>query len=268
MASFQLKIPQLKINHNIVFHHENCILTLEPESVEFLKRLDLLFFMRIRGNYTDTIVVFSDDVITHPSEIEFEITLLDKNKREIESIFNLPKNTIFEDYEKVFENGEFSDATIQCNGGRIIDVHRAILSARSEVFKDIFSEKKVVNVKCEFDKTVMWSVLMFIYSGKAHFKNRELDVFLAADHFKLPRLKVLSKISIFEKTWRCNAVSNLVLADSHGADMLDLKKNILTYIKLHAAEVSENLELSGNISLDLMMEIMHALGHSLKPNNN
>ncbi|RWR98537.1 Kruppel-like zinc finger protein, partial [Dinothrombium tinctorium] len=102
------------------------------------------------------------------------------------------------------------DIVIVSNDGSEFDAHRLVLKARSPVFKAMFEEEENAQSRIElfdFEAVVINDMLYFIYTDnivEARIDKIADQLLLAADKYKLPRLKMLceqylaSKIT-FEK---------------------------------------------------------------------
>lgn len=268
---FQFGIPQLNLIQDLSFSRTGNRISLDSKSVEYLEDLKLTYYIRLQGNITDEIVGLRETIEVDGSETEFEITFLDNEKRQVNGIFNWEKENQFsEDIGRLLDDDKFKDAVITCKDGSTIDVHKCILSARSEVFKKHFrnpdiEKQQKPSIKVNHDKAVMKSVLEFIYKGQVNV-NDPPSVFKAAHEFELSTLKKICKMAIFDSISPKNAVSNLIMADSFGEEMNDLKRNILIYIKLHFRDVSDSgeiLQLKEFPSKQLVQELIHAIANPL-----
>lgn len=91
-----------------------------------------------------------------------------------EGSISLSKCTLLKDLELFFTNRELSDVTLVLDGGEV-KAHKAILAARSPVFKAMFSHDmvetksnrvEILDVKVD----AMEEVLKFLYTGEASLK--------------------------------------------------------------------------------------------------
>jgi len=151
--------------------------------------------------------------------------------------FPVSENRLSSDFEDLYNSGSLTDIVITC-GGREFNCHRAILAARSTVFRAMFEhdmeEKKnsAVNVE-DVESDAMESMLQFIYTAKLDFlesASMELAsrLLAAADKYSLPRLKVACEECLSTRLTVENACEVLVLADLHNTTQLKL--HVLKFI--------------------------------------
>ncbi|XP_037817214.1 protein roadkill-like [Lucilia sericata] len=99
------------------------------------------------------------------------------------------------DFANLFLNPKFADVTIKVKDGHEFKAHKAILSARSEVFAALFDHKMKENDEncvaiTDVDSAVCEEMLRFIYSGKVKNLSTTLEqLLIAADKYQLPDLK-------------------------------------------------------------------------------
>ena len=92
--------------------------------------------------------------------------LMKKNRKDAETGTNL----FIEDMAKLLEDPETSDFTLKC-GSKSFKVHKAILGARSKVFRAMFLSgmKEAVDgeaVITDIDEKTLEEILNYLYSGK------------------------------------------------------------------------------------------------------
>ncbi|MEJ1282477.1 hypothetical protein NN561_013435 [Cricetulus griseus] len=127
--------------------------------------------------------------------------------------------------------------------GQVFGAHKAILAARSPVFRAMFehdmeeSRKKHVDI-LDLEPQVFKAMMEFIYTGKAPDLHSKADAVLAAaDKYGLEHLKVMCEDALYRDLSVENAAHTLILADLHSAGQL--KTKALDFITAHASEVSE-----------------------------
>lgn len=254
--AFKLEVPQLKVGLDIVFNFTHASLNLDEDSIVKVKALKKFRFMKVlestRG-ISSVVEIGSTCALhlTQNSKFEvLEITFLDEFKNEIEDVIHVPENSINGDFARLFQEGSYSDVTLQCEKGGEFKVHRGILSIRSEFFAKLFKanliENETQSVMCGYEYEIMSLILKYLYTGNVDIDDIDvaMELFKAADYYQLSRLKCLCKSTILTKTTSDNAISTLVFADSYGPEMEDLKKHVLTIIDWNSEEVVDANELS------------------------
>ena len=80
------------------------------------------------------------------------------------------------------EDRDFTDVTLACEDGQQVEAHKVILASSSPFFKDILKKNKhphpliyMRGLKLED----LWSIVDFLYLGKANILQENLDSFLA-----------------------------------------------------------------------------------------
>ena len=152
--------------------------------------------------------------------------------------------TVSEHFGKLFNNKEFSDVEIECEG-EIFNCHMNILSTRSDVFRCMFqadmAEKRSNKVTIrDVDTGVVREMLNFIYTGCTNgdvFKEKSRELLAAAERFQLDVLKSLCKDHLCSNLQSNNAIENLVFGDFHQASKLRrmatnlIAKNVVKLVK-------------------------------------
>ncbi|KAI6206609.1 Protein roadkill [Aphelenchoides besseyi] len=163
-----------------------------------------------------------------------------------QSIMHLPvpASTLSEDFSSLFADELFTDCIIKV-GSVEIKTHKAILSARSTVFKAMFahsgmkeSNNSVVVIE-DLDEETVRGMLSFIYSDNVRELNKiALKLLAAGDKYALKRLKVMCERALCISLHPQNVCEILVHADRHSADQL--KSRCVSFIIQHSAEVMES----------------------------
>lgn len=146
----------------------------------------------------------------------------------------------------LLEMATLSDVTLAA-GKEKFKAHKAILSARSPVFRAMFQpgsfkeqEKSFVQIEGH-DPIVVKEMLTFIYTGEApKLKEKAHDLFFIADMYQLERLKQLCKRQLWRDIDVKNVVDTLLLAMTH--DLIQLKRKCTHFITDHIAEVMKTKE--------------------------
>eukprot|EP00096_Caligus_rogercresseyi_P004875 TRINITY_DN1947_c0_g1_i1.p1 TRINITY_DN1947_c0_g1~~TRINITY_DN1947_c0_g1_i1.p1 ORF type:complete len:379 (+),score=136.90 TRINITY_DN1947_c0_g1_i1:159-1295(+) len=160
--------------------------------------------------------------------------------------FKVPDCRLSEDFNTLFESSQFADVTLACQG-REFKCHKALLTARSQVFAAMFehdmeeSKQNRVEVK-DVDPDVMADMLRFIYTGRANnLENMAADLLAAADKYALDRLKVSCEEALCNSLTVENVSEILILADLHSAEQL--KAQAIDFI--NTRHVTDVMETSG-----------------------
>lgn len=151
----------------------------------------------------------------------------------------VPACRLPDDLEDLFKSQELSDVTI-CANGKEFKAHKAILAARSPMFRGMFShdmkETKYNRVEVpDVHPDVLQEMLRFIYTGKSllepKLQNKEqkeqereqhlaIELLQAANKYQLDRLKLICEEAL-NKTLSADSVAEiLALADLYNAAQL------------------------------------------------
>ncbi|XP_038959861.1 TD and POZ domain-containing protein 2-like [Rattus norvegicus] len=152
-----------------------------------------------------------------------------------------------DDVGELWENSLFTDCTLVVSGQEF-RAHKAILAARSPVFRAMFEHEMQEHLTNRIEihdihLQVFKELMAFIYTGKAphlHSHSMATGLLAAADKYDLQDLKVICEDSLCRNLSVKNAVPTLILADLHSTE--HLKTRAMDFIILHASEVSETLE--------------------------
>ncbi|GBM67090.1 TD and POZ domain-containing protein 1 [Araneus ventricosus] len=142
----------------------------------------------------------------------------DSNDHEIRiQISDLRMIDLCESMSVLHQNGLFSDLTIVVEDE--FKVHKSILSARSEVFHQMLeSQKDLDRIVVEgMSKKAMSQMLFFIYTGHTEELSVEtaVELFLAADKYKLSLLKKLCSDIMVQNLNMDNVIEFLSLSSKH-----------------------------------------------------
>ncbi|XP_037057830.1 speckle-type POZ protein-like [Peromyscus leucopus] len=154
----------------------------------------------------------------------------------------VPPCTLADELGELWENSQFTDCCLVVSGQEF-RAHKAILAARSPVFRAMFqhdmeeSRKNRVEIP-DLEPQVFKAMMGFIYTGKVPDLDSMADALLAAaDKYGLERLKVMCEDALCRDLSVENAAHTLFLADLHSSGQL--KTQALDFITAHASEVSE-----------------------------
>ncbi|XP_051054954.1 speckle-type POZ protein-like [Phodopus roborovskii] len=154
----------------------------------------------------------------------------------------VPRCTMADELGELWENSLFADCCLVV-AGQEFRAHKAILAARSPVFRALFQrdmeESRTNRIEIlDLEPHVFKAMMCFIYTGKAPDLHNMADTVLpAADKYGLERLKVICEDALCRDLSVENAAHTLILADLHSVGQLRMQA--LDFIKAHASEVSE-----------------------------
>jgi len=167
------------------------------------------------------------------------------------------------DMERLLESGTLTDVTIKCEN-RIIECHKAILSARSTVFRAMFQHDMRENKSNEIlisdiDFCTVRDMVKFIYSGRLKDLADKSDLLLAAaDKYDIKDLKNICCQHLAANLCVDQIVDILVLADIHKAT--ELKNTAIAFLLGHKEEVfsQPDWKLKLKNHPDLLMEVLES----------
>ncbi|KAK8758571.1 hypothetical protein V5799_003796 [Amblyomma americanum] len=146
-----------------------------------------------------------------------------------------------DDLGALLDRGDLADVTIQVVGGTH-RAHKAVLAARSPVFRAMFShevyEAQGFIKITDMDYDVLGALLRFIYTGRTpQLAQLAGPLFAAADKYFIPQLRNLCEEALIEGLDVENAPAALILADQHNAAVL--RRSVMDFICAHGREVTQ-----------------------------
>lgn len=180
--------------------------------------------------------------------------------------FGVPPRTVPDTVASLFGNDELSDANLKCSDGGIVPIVKAILGARSTVFRHLFfgeQKQKTTGMKEEYefnewDSRVLWLIVEYCYLDLCSIMDDHpsddvarilAHLRVASKAFRLPGL--LEKIN--QWSWRqLNRYPGLCCAMiDEGLKMNDIDEIALqtVQIKSKASMIPDNTVGSGVLSL-------------------
>ncbi|XP_034356690.1 TD and POZ domain-containing protein 5-like [Arvicanthis niloticus] len=155
-----------------------------------------------------------------------------------------PRHVLTDDLQELWEKSLFTNCCLLV-GGYEFRAHKAILAARSPVFRAMFQHKMKESLTNrveiqDMDPQVFQVMIDFIYNGKVpdfHSYSMATGVLAAADRYGLEGLLVMCEDSLSKNLSLTNAAHTLILADLHSRK--ELKAQALKFIALYPFEVSE-----------------------------
>ncbi|CAL1262217.1 unnamed protein product [Larinioides sclopetarius] len=163
-----------------------------------------------------------------------------------EDEFSVPKCILVDDLKSMLNNSDVSDINIRTKN-QTYPAHTFILSARSPVFKAMFSNdmkekiNECVDIEDLNDDTVS-RLLRYIYSAEVEELNwvSAANLYEAADKYEILSLKDLCSSYLMSNLCENNACEALVLADLHQDE--DLKGFVQNFILKHVGVIINSEE--------------------------
>ncbi|XP_036282234.1 speckle-type POZ protein-like [Pipistrellus kuhlii] len=213
-----------------------------------------------------------DDKLTLFCEVSQDsIPIFGQNRRKM---MEVPECQLAHELRGLWENSWFTDCCF-CVAGQEFQAHKAILAARSPVFRSMFghvmqeSKTNLVEI-IDLEPGVFKEMMCFIYTGKAPNLDKMADGLLAAaDKYALERLKVMCEEALSSQLSVENAAEMLTLADLHSADQL--KTQAVDFINSHAEDVmdtegfQEKVASNPSLVTELYRSLASAQGRCLGP---
>ncbi|XP_059122552.1 speckle-type POZ protein-like [Peromyscus eremicus] len=183
-----------------------------------------------------------DDKLTLLCKVSMVDDSLSNSDQNRKPRIQVPRCTLADELGELWENSQFTDCCLVVSGQEF-QAHKAILAARSPVFRAMFQHDMKESRKNHFEipnlePQVFKAMMDFIYTGTAPDLDSIADTLLAATgRYGLERLKVMCEDVLCRDLSVENAAHTLVLADLHRAG--HLKTQALDFITAHASEISE-----------------------------
>ncbi|GBM54174.1 TD and POZ domain-containing protein 3 [Araneus ventricosus] len=155
------------------------------------------------------------------------------------------QSKISEDLNHLLLEGDFSDVTFKVDG-KDFPVHKAILSARSAVFKTMLKSQLQANSKeiniSDIKAETVKEMLHYIYSGDVGYIDVQTaqELYYASDKYELHGLKNICNKILVRKLDTNNAIDILLLGHKHSDN--DLKYTSIEFIAKNAPEIQEKKE--------------------------
>ena len=101
-------------------------------------------------------------------------------------------DNISESYKELREDSNFSDVTLACDGNQQFKIHKLIIAASSQIFKEMlisYNNSRPLIYLRGITPSDLNAIIDFIYFGEANVYQEDLDRFLAlAEEFKVKGL--------------------------------------------------------------------------------
>lgn len=126
---------------------------------------------------------------------------------------------IYSDYENLFESEVLCDLKLKMSDNEVLNVHKAVLAARSPVFFKMLTidmqeaKSNVVDIP-DFDSETMEELLRFLYCNKVDdLASTARDLIYAADKYQIAKLKEMCVEQIITGLTVDNVLDALVISD-------------------------------------------------------
>ncbi|CAL1285562.1 unnamed protein product [Larinioides sclopetarius] len=180
-------------------------------------------------------LVFTLDIFSNEDVLDPAVEDYDPNQR-------VRSHEVCESMKQLLDYGIFSDLTLVVDSHEF-HVHKAILSARSDVFSNMLAPRLGENspdrIEIEdISKEGVQEMLSFIYTGRLADEMKEdilCELFYAAEKYKLWLLKKMCSIIAANNLNNDNVLQILLLADKHHS--LKLKDMCVRYISGNVLEI-------------------------------
>ncbi|GFQ93316.1 speckle-type POZ protein A [Trichonephila clavata] len=187
------------------------------------------------GNLTlsCTLEIFEEGAILN-AEVE------DDDKQEYKALSEMAQNM-----KQLLEDNIFCDVTFVV-GSKIFQAHKAILSARSCVFKAMFTSLLPINSGkveiSDISEETVEEMLQFIYSGEVGYLDvkNAMELYYAADKYELGSLKNICASIMVENVRTDNVIDILLLSYRHLNH--DLEHVCITFITNNASDIQDKAE--------------------------
>ena len=201
-------------------------------------------------DYSYTFSLFPIDELKH-HEKTLTITLNATLKRDIpSSSSNMIAIPVFKSnfpmvLWDLFQNKHLSDVTLVVQEKEYY-AHKVILSARSPIFKAMFSHKMRENRQnkvaiTDIEPTHMEIILKYLYTDEIEdLHSLAQDLLPAADKYALHHLKALCEKALLENLTVENAATTLCLADRHSCQELKTRVVKFIHLNVHKLQVTES----------------------------
>ncbi|GBM23458.1 TD and POZ domain-containing protein 1 [Araneus ventricosus] len=195
------------------------------------------YFAVTLGNVTDQTAVYSycRDIIPLIKDYE-DPSMCFKDGSFSDSVTDLKT-----DLKSILDNGTLCDVSLQV-GSDVIQAHKNILSARSPVFKAMFTKdmRETINktvVIEDLDSDTVRRLLLYMYTDAIHDYQWEniMNLYFAADKYEVLSLKHKCSSFLKENLSCLNVCEALFLADLH--QDADLKSVVYDFLSKYDSEV-------------------------------
>ncbi|XP_063089628.1 speckle-type POZ protein-like [Cavia porcellus] len=181
-----------------------------------------------------------DDKLTLFCEVNVSLDSTDSFSQNNKHMVKACEGCLASDLGGLWKNSLLADCCL-CVGGQEFQAHKAILAARSPVFRAMFvhemQESKNSQVEIsDMEPEVFKEIMFFMYTGKAPKLDRMApDLLAAADRYGLERLKLMCEKHLCCNLSVVNVLEILILADMHSA--YQLKVCAVDFINSHISEI-------------------------------
>uniref|UniRef100_A0A0N5BIQ1 BTB domain-containing protein n=1 Tax=Strongyloides papillosus TaxID=174720 RepID=A0A0N5BIQ1_STREA len=165
-------------------------------------------------------------IINDTLKILCEAEITDLNNSDASINVTIPRSKLSLDLGNLFDSTLFYDCVVKVEDTEI-QVHRAVLAARSPVFCDIFkgkleeSQTNVVEIE-DFRVEVVRKMLEYIYKDEiSDIEGMASEMFEIANRYELHRLKAISEQSMCTSLTIENVLERFALSDKYPTERLN-----------------------------------------------
>lgn len=200
-------------------------------------------------------------------QTDFRMTKMQTSRREILDLDDTPGDLSI-NFGHLLESKDLCDFKIETEY-ETFPVHKAILGARSPVFKAMFtigfkeSKDNMVELP-EFDAESMRIFLRYIYKDRLEFNdtttiNLKLTILQMADRYQVPRLKTLSELELIKSLSEETVCEILKAADTYSAK--NLLNKALLYTRIHKNSLADHEDMISVLahSEELARDVLKAI---------
>eukprot|EP00092_Neocalanus_flemingeri_P022977 GFUD01024909.1.p1 GENE.GFUD01024909.1~~GFUD01024909.1.p1 ORF type:complete len:346 (-),score=67.23 GFUD01024909.1:88-1125(-) len=184
--------------------------------------------------------------------LEAEILILKKSPEMIDSV-NAPCQFL-KDMKSIMKLEDCSDLKIVCRG-KVFKCHKAILSARSTVFKNMLSGETLENLNGEVpiedsSAEAVEEMLKYIYTGEISDKLDvlDLDLLYLAAKYLLDPLKFACGESIVSSLSISTCISSFITIDRYFPRDSLVRKQVDLFLRCNAEQVVESDDWDGLVT--------------------
>lgn len=168
--------------------------------------------------------------------VHFKITVVEK------LTIPEPQCTLHSDLGTSLEDQMFSDVILCAKDGKEFKAHKVILSARSPVFKAMFSHNMEENRSnrveiTDIDHEILQEMLRYIYTGEApRLEEFASELIFAADKYALECLKCMCIKELYYTRINIDNVVQIFQV-AYFLDIKELKVHVKDFMTAHASEI-------------------------------
>ena len=148
-----------------------------------------------------------------------------------QNILTCHQKNIIDNYENLYDTGNFSDFVIIANKQKEFKVHKSIIAAQSEGFAEVFQKDPNANHMHIEDLSLkaVEKFLRYLYTGKLPEDLNSMEIFALASKLKVRKLQSVLEKKVLSQLDEKNALKTFSLA--HKYESSELKRAAFNKIK-------------------------------------